>query len=232
MIDIQRLRTKADTFGIVLDDDRLEKIQQYISLLDEWNGKINLTAVTEPEDVENKHIIDSLLLAIQPEVEGTMVDVGSGAGLPGLICKIWKPGLAVTLMEPTQKRARFLQECVDKLHIESLIVTERAEEAARKQHREIYDVATARAVAALPALCEYCLPLVRVGGYFLAMKGEAQEELDGAQNAIRALGGVVEDVRRFTLADGSKRNIIVIRKEKATEQTYPRQGAKIKRKPL
>lgn len=231
-MDITRLKLKAEKYGINLTEMQWAHLMNYAKLLEEWNEKINLTAIKEPDDVENKHIIDCLLLAGQPEIQNEIIDVGTGAGLPGIICKIARPEVSVTLMEPTKKRAVFLEECNDKLGLDCDIITERAEEAARKQYREKFGVVTARAVAALPQLCEYCLPLLKPGGYFLAMKGEVASEVREAAEAIKILGGGQAEVREYSLPDGSQRSIVVIKKEKLTPKQYPRQGARIKRDPL
>ncbi|MDL2325208.1 16S rRNA (guanine(527)-N(7))-methyltransferase RsmG [Ruminococcaceae bacterium OttesenSCG-928-A16] len=232
MLEITRLEQNAAEYGIQLDSATLAKLDLYTQTLVEWNQKINLTAITEPQDMENKHFIDSLLLANQPEIAGKLVDVGSGAGFPGMVAKVYKPQLQVTLIEPTGKRVRFLEELASQLGLTVEVLKERAEEAARKQWREKFDVATARAVAALPVLCEYCLPLVKVGGWFVAMKGEAAEELAAATAAIEKLGGKFEQQRTFTLPDGSARSLVLIRKTKATPPLYPRNGGTIAKRPL
>lgn len=232
MLDRERLIRKAESYGVLLDREQLELFVLYTSLLIEWNKVMNLTAITLPEEIENKHIIDSILLAIQPDVQGKLVDVGSGAGLPGLACKIIKPQIELTLMEPTQKRIKFLEKCRKELGIDYTLLAERAEDAGKSKHRQRYNVATARAVAALPQLCEYCLPLVREGGVFLAMKGEAAAELRQAENAIKILGGSEPLLKKYTLPDGSQRTIIEIAKEKPTPSGYPRHGGTIKKKPL
>ena len=178
--------------------------------------------------------MDSLLLAAQPEVAGKMVDVGTGAGFPGIVAKIYKPDLELTLMEPTGKRVDFLRTVCGELGLQGVeFAKERAEEAARKVWREVFDVASARAVAALPVLCEYCLPLVKVGGVFIAMKGpDAAAETEASKNALHKLGGKLEEVRAFTLPDGSTRNLVIIRKISQTPTVYPRNGGKIAKKPL
>lgn len=232
MLNTERLTEKARTYDIVLERRQMEQLAHFARLLDEWNKVMNLTAITAPEDVENKHIIDSMLLAIQPEVGGRMIDVGSGAGLPGIVCKILKPELELTLMEPTQKRITFLEACRKELGLDYELLAKRAEDAGKAEQRERYDVVTARAVAALPQLCEYCLPLARVGGVFLAMKGDAREEAQQAAGAIAALGGERAEPRSYTLPDGSKRTILRIAKIKPTPPAYPRHGGTIKKKPL
>lgn len=232
MLNTNRLKENAAAYGLQLSEEQLEQLDCYARLLAEWNQKINLTAITEPQAMEDRHFIDSLILAMQPEIGDDMVDVGSGAGFPGMVAKLYRPQLAVTLMEPTGKRIQFLNALAGELGVEVHTVKERAEEAARKTWREGFSTATARAVAALPTLCEYCLPLVRQGGHFLAMKAEAGDELKAAQSAIGKLGGALVDVRDYTLPDGSRRCIIVIEKEKATPPQYPRAGGVIAKRPL
>ena len=234
MIDRERLAQKCSTWNITLTGTQLDQLDRYAQLLVDYNEKVNLTAITTPEGIEDRHFADSLLFAAQPEVSGRMVDVGTGAGFPGVVAKIYKPELELALMEPTGKRMDFLKYLCAELGLTGVeFVRERAEEAARKRWREAFDLATARAVAALPVLCEYCLPLVKVGGVFIAMKGpDAAAETDAAQNALRKLGGKLEEVRAFTLPDGSTRNLIFIRKISQTPTVYPRNGGKIAKKPL
>lgn len=233
MIDLERMKLNLESYNIALKGNECEKIDKYAKLLVEWNEKINLTAIIEPEEVENKHFIDSLLLAAQSEVEGKLVDVGSGAGFPGMVVKIYKPKVEVTLLEPTGKRVRFLEQVSEELEISVAVVKERAEEAARKKWRESFDVATARAVAALPVLCEYCLPLVKKDGWFIAMKGsDARAEIEASIVAIEKLGGKYTETREFTLPDGSSRSLVFVKKEKETPIVYPRNGGTVSKKPL
>ena len=163
-----------------------------------------------------------------------MVDVGTGAGFPGIVAKIYKPDLQLTLMEPTGKRVDFLKYACAELGLTGVeFAKERAEEAARKVWREQFDIASARAVAALPVLSEYCLPLVKVGGRFIAMKGpEADAEAKAAANALKKLGGRYEETRQFTLPDGSARGLVFCKKISQTPTVYPRNGGKIAKKPL
>lgn len=231
LLNEERLLGLTRQYNIELSPEQLGQIQIYSGLLAEWNERMNLTAITEPQEMEVKHFLDSLLFAALPEVQGSLVDVGSGAGFPGMVAKIYKPGLSVTLMEPNGKRVRFLQEVSQAAGLPVEFVKERGEEAARKQWRESFDVATARAVAALPALCEFCLPLVKVGGLFVAMKGGA-EEVETAQTACQKLGGEVAEVKEFTLPDGSARSLVMIKKVKETPPQYPRNGGVIAKRPL
>ena len=177
MIDKSRLEQKCSTWNITLTGTQLDQLDAFAQILVEYNQKVNLTAITDQEGIEDKHFLDSLLFASQPEVAGKMVDVGAGAGFPGIVTKIYKPELELTLMEPTGKRVEFLKYACGQLGLTGVeFAKERAEEAARKAWREQFDLASARAVAALPMLAEYCLPLVKVGGNFLAMKGASGEE--------------------------------------------------------
>lgn len=234
MIDKERLGTKAEQYGIALTGTMLDKLDAYAECLVEYNQKVNLTAITDPEGIENKHFIDSLLFASQPEVAGSMVDVGCGAGFPGLVTKIYKPELELCLMEPTGKRVEFLKYAAQVLGLTGIeFAKERAEEAARKKWREAFDLASARAVAALPVLSEYCLPLVKEGGVFLAMKGASgEEELNAAKGAIQKLGGKFVEDRLFQLPGGDERQLILVKKVRPTPAPYPRNGGKIAKAPL
>ena len=227
MIDKNRLQAKCSTWNIPLTGAQLDLLDRYAELLVSYNEKVNLTAITSP-------FADSLLFAAQPEVSGRLVDVGTGAGFPGIVAKIYKPDLELTLMEPTGKRVDFLRYACAELGLTGVeFAKERAEEAARKIWREQFDVASARAVAALPVLCEYCLPLVKVGGRFIAMKGpEADAEAKAAANALKKLGGQYEETRAFTLPDGSVRGLVFCKKISQTPTVYPRNGGKIAKKPL
>lgn len=234
MIDKNRLEAKCAALGIALTGSMLDALDQYAEILVEYNQKVNLTAITDPEGIEDKHFADSLLLANLPETAGKLVDVGTGAGFPGVVAKIFKPELQLTLMEPTGKRVEFLKYVCAQLGLSGVeFAKERAEEAARKVWREQFDVATARGVAALPMLSEYCLPLVKVGGVFLAMKGPgAAEELAESGAALKKLGGKGSGVAEFHLPGGDVRSIIRIKKISQTPPVYPRNGGKIAKSPL
>ena len=224
MIDKNRLAEKCSTWNISLSPAQLDQLDHYAEILVSYNEKVNLTAITSPEGIEDRHFADSLL----------MVDVGTGAGFPGIVAKIYKPDLELTLMEPTGKRVEFLKYACAELGLTGVeFAKERAEEAARKVWREQFDIASARAVAALPVLSEYCLPLVKVGGVFIAMKGpEADAEAKAAANALKKLGGKYRETRQFTLPDGSARGLVVCEKISQTPTVYPRNGGKIAKKPL
>lgn len=232
MIDTSRLIEKAARYGIDAAPVA-DALDRYAELLVEYNKKVNLTAITEPEGIEDRHFIDSLLLAAQPEVRGRVVDVGTGAGFPGIVLKLFRPEIELTLMEPTGKRVDFLKYACAELGIEAEFAKERAEEAARKRWRETFDTAVARAVADLPVLAEYCLPLAKVGGMFVAMKGSsAQDEAARGAGAVKKLGGEVAGTRAFTLPDSSARELIFCTKISHTPPAYPRNGGKIAKAPL
>lgn len=235
MFPTERLKTDAETIGIPLTDQMLSQFEQYCDLLLDWNQRMNLTAIREPEAVAVRHFADSLtLLACCPIRQGaTVIDVGTGAGFPGVALAIARPDLNLTLLDSLNKRLIFLQELTNQIGVQSELVHSRAEEAGRGTLREQFDIATARAVAPLNLLCEYCLPFVRVGGTFAAMKGpDVEEELDGALRAVELLGGKVEKISPFTLSDGSGRTVILIKKRSHTPSKYPRHGAKISKSPL
>ena len=232
MIDKVRFTQTLEKYGIQLTEKQFEQLDKYAEILVEYNEKVNLTAITDPQGIEEKHFLDSLLFAKNPLVKGKVADVGTGAGFPGIVTKIYKPEIDLTLIEPTGKRCTFLQYALDTLGLEGSVVKERAEEAARKQWREQFDVVTARAVADMRVLSEYCIPLAKVGGYFIAMKGDGEKELPPAMKAIEKLGGKYERMETFSLPDESKRCLIISKKAKETPKPYPRNGGKIAKAPL
>lgn len=224
---MEELRRGAEQYGIALTGEMLGQFERYREMLLEWNTKMNLTAITDRREIEIKHFLDSLLLLRTVEVPqgARLIDVGTGAGFPGVALKIARPDLRLTLLDSLQKRVGFLREVSGALGQENLCVHGRAEELGRKvDFREQYDLATARAVAALPALCEYCLPFVRVGGFFVALKGpEVEGEVALAQRAIGLLGGRVEAVEQFELPMEKrvfpKENSFAGRKENGSQKT-------------
>lgn len=232
MIDRFRFCETLKKYSIDLTEKQVSQLEKYAEILVEYNEKVNLTAITDPQGIEEKHFLDSLLFAKNPLVKGKVADVGTGAGFPGIVAKIYRPEIDLTLIEPTGKRCVFLQYALDTLEIEGSVVKERAEEAARKRWREKFDVVTARAVADLRVLSEYCIPLVKTGGHFIAMKGDGEKELPPAMNAISKLGGKYISTENFILPDKSKRCLIICKKEKETAKVYPRNGGKIAKAPL
>lgn len=238
MRDFSEVFTEAlREFEISLDEAAIDRFCRYDELLIEWNEKMNLTALTEPRDVAVKHFIDSLMLLRYAEIPqgASMIDVGTGAGFPGLAIKIARPDIRLTLLDSLQKRLSFLDEVCEQLGLEDVVTVHgRAEEGSKEiLFRENYAVAVARAVASLNVLAEYCLPYVGVGGQFVAMKGKtAEEELQQAQNAIGELGGKVGEKHLFSLGEAGERGIIVIDKIAPTPEKYPRKSKQIKKKPL
>jgi len=236
MIDRELLRVGAEKMGIVLDEIALNRFDRYAELLVEWNEKMNLTAITEPTAIVIRHFLDSLsaLTMLDLPPHATIIDVGTGAGFPGIPLKIARPDLRLTLLDSLNKRITFLDAVSEALDLPFETVHARAEEGGRNPKlRERFDVATARAVAALPVLCEYCLPFVKVHGVFLAMKGpDCGEELAAAKNAIATLSS--KPVRQLTqtLDDGSGRTLILVQKNAPIPAAYPRPSAKIAKAPL
>lgn len=203
----------------------------YLEMLLDWNTRMNLTAITEPEEVRIKHFEDSLACLKTGRIrEGdSVIDIGTGAGFPGLPLKIAMPSLRLTLMDALQKRVRFLRAVTDELKLEGVsCIHMRAEEAGKNStYRQQYDVAVSRAVANMALLSEYCLPLVKEGGFFLAMKGpDAKEELENALPLIKRLGGTVREVYPYTLSGDIHHTVIVIEKTAPTPKGYPRNAKK------
>lgn len=216
-----------------LSDRQVDQFCRYCELLLEKNQVMNLTAIREPDKVATLHFLDCLaLLNVTDFREKSVVDVGCGAGFPGLPLKIAEPTTRLTLLDSLNKRVVWLRdELLPAIDVEADCVSGRAEEYAAG-HREQYDIATSRAVARLNLLAELCLPLVRPGGYFLAMKGQdAAEEVQEAERAIRTLGGKVERIAEYPVEDAVHR-VVVIKKVSNTPAKYPRQFAKIKKQPL
>lgn len=230
---IEQLAKEAEKLNLTLTPKMEEQLRTYARLLKEWNEKINLTAITEPDQIAEKHFYDCMLALSAHMPQGSLCDVGSGAGFPGLVFKILLPELHVTLLEPTQKKGLFLQETVNQLGLQGVdIVCERAEDYA-KTHREIFDTVTARAVASLNVLAELCIPLLKIDGIFLVMKGSrALEESEEAQHAIQVLGCQEKAVHTKHLPDGSGRINLTYAKVRHTPLEYPRAYGRIKKKPL
>ena len=237
MSEFQKILTDTlSAFDIVLTENQLAQLKQYYELLIEWNEKMNLTALTAPEDVALKHFADSLLLLryCDIEKEARVIDVGTGAGFPGMVIKIARPDIQLTLLDSLQKRLGFLDEVCNELGFDDVeLIHSRAEDGSRTELRDSFDIAVSRAVASLNTLCEYDMPYVKVGGRFIAMKGkEAQEEMSAAENAIHTLGGELLQKHDFILGEAGERSIIEIKKLTATPDAYPRRSKHIKNKPL
>ncbi len=234
MIDKNRFCSLAKENGIILNDTALERFDTYAELLVEWNGKMNLTAITEPEEIEVKHFLDCLMLTkyFQLEYNQTVIDVGAGAGFPSVPLLIYKPDLCLIMMDAINKRLTFLDTAVHALGLEALLIHERAEAAGQDEnYREKFDLATARAVAPMNVLSEYCLPFVKVGGYFVALKG-SNDDTQSAISAIETLGGEVVDNISYKLNGSEPRSIVIVKKISQTPTQYPRKSKKISTKPL
>lgn len=232
----QDLIERGKRMGIRISLNQAEQFQIYMETLLEWNEKLNLTAITQPEEILEKHFLDSLTVLSTGRLKenGKVLDVGTGAGFPGVPMKILRPDLQVTLLDGSNKRLRFLGELCEKLGLPCERVHKRAEEAGLdKAMRESFDLVTARAVAPLRILSEYCLPLVKMKGYFIAMKGPgAGEELEEARQALKLLGGDQVEVKSVSLPTAGERNLVVVRKLRFTPKEYPRHGGTIMKHPL
>ena len=230
------LLADAEKLGISLSDDALAKFDLLAHLMIEQNKTMNLTAITDPDGIAVKHFADSIsaLTAADFESGARVLDVGTGAGFPGLPLLIVRPDLKLTMLDSTAKKLKYVSSAAESLGLSPEILHARAEEAGRKpEYREGFDVVCSRAVAALNVLCEYCLPFVKVGGCFIAMKSaKAGEEIEQAQAAIKLLGGKITDEKSFKLSDGGERNLIVIKKISHIPPKYPRVSAQIAKKPL
>lgn len=229
---------KAKEIGVKVSAEQAEKLQTYLDMLLERNEVMNLTAITDPHEAVVKHFVDSmtLLKAVEIKKGAKLVDVGTGAGFPGLPIKIMRPDIELTLLDSLNKRLKFLQEVCEKIGVEASFVHKRAEEAGRDvKLRESFDIATARAVANMNTLAEYCIPLIKMKGIFAAMKGPGlNDEMLLAKKAISTLGCKVIKTIPFTLPDAehSERAIAVMQKTMYTPKTYPRHGGTITKKPL
>lgn len=227
---------KLKEFNIEINEEQIKSFEKYMNLLLEWNEKINLTAITQPDEVKLKHFVDSLTVLKHINDDDKVIDIGTGAGFPGIPLKIMNENTKITLLDSLNKRINFLNIVIETLNLRNIqAIHGRAEEIARnKLYREKYDVAVSRAVANLSTLTEYMLPFVKVGGKCICMKGaNVNEELERAQNAIKELGGEIERVDNFYLSDNdNERNIIVIKKVKETNSKYPRKAGTPSKEPL
>lgn len=232
------LTKKVKELSIVLNDKQIQQFEQYYNILVEWNKVMNLTAITEYEEVVEKHFLDSLTIvnAINMEKIETLIDVGTGAGFPGIPLKIAFPHLKVTLLDSLNKRIKFLNEVIDLLELDDIkTIHGRAEDYAKQaEYREQYDICVSRAVANLATLSEYCLPYVKVDGLFVPYKsGEIDEELKSSEKAVSILGGKVEGVVKFQLPGTDiGRSFVKIHKIKETKKKYPRKAGMPTKEPL
>ena len=233
-----QMKSSAKEIGVELSLEQITKFYKYYQLLIEWNKKINLTAITEISEVISKHFIDSIaILPILEQGKGlSLLDLGTGAGFPGVPLKIAEPSFKVDLVDSLRKRTDFLTMLISELELKEIkAIHSRAEELGKvKEHRENYDVVSSRAVAKLSILSEYCLPFVKVGGKFISLKGpKAADEVKEAEQALEELGGKVQSIKELVLpATEEKRTILVIEKIKNTPDKYPRKAGIPTKRPL
>lgn len=233
---INKMKENEKYFDFHFSVEQLEQFFAYMNLLIEWNKKMNLTAIVEPNEIILKHFIDSITILKEIDNNSKIIDVGTGAGFPGVPLSIMNPTLKITLADSLNKRLIFLQEVVNQLGLKNIeIIHARAEELGKnKKYRENFDVATSRAVANLSTLSEYLIPLVKVGGKIISMKaGGAQEEIEAAKKAIKILGGKIEGIEEFKLPQTEiERTIILIKKEEHTPNKYPRKAGVPSKEPI
>lgn len=233
ILPFEKITEKSESF-IALDETAKDRLTKYAEMLCEWNEKINLTAITEPKEIAVKHFLDCIMMFKYADIPlgASVIDVGTGAGFPGVVMKIVRPDIKLTLLDSLAKRINFLDELCKALEIEVTTVHSRAEDIPTG-FRESFDIATARAVANMRVLSEYCMPYVKVGGSFIALKGAAaRQELTDAKAAIKTLGGSVESINEFSLDGAGDRGIINVKKISQTPTKYPRNSAKISKQPL
>lgn len=220
--------------GLDITQEMYDKFEIYAQYLVEYNEKVNLTAITEHTEIYIKHFLDSIMPLIYVDIPqgSTLIDVGTGAGFPSIPMKIYRPDIQLTLLDSLNKRVIFLKSLCDKLGINAECIHGRAEDFGKdSSYRETFDFATARAVANLQMLSEYCMPFVKVGGSFIAMKG-LSENIDASNKAINTLGGKLSNDITYTIPPEDNRRIVVIQKISNTPKKYPRISGKIKSKPL
>lgn len=228
------LKSGSEQLGIELDNEKIEQLMTYSSMLKEWNEKINLTAITDDEGIATKHFLDSMSAICTGYVNGKVIDVGCGAGFPGLVLKIAKPEIELTLLDSLNKRINFLKEVCIELNICGVSFEHsRAEDGARRM-REQFDTVVSRAVANMTVLSELCLPFLKVGGHFLALKGPlAEQELTDAKRAINILGGEVLDVFEANIPHTDlSHKIIIVKKVRHTPMQFPRKAGIVTKNPI
>lgn len=236
MINSDLLKAGVNEIGAELDSYAIDRFDSYAERLVRWNEHVNLTAITDADEIVIKHFVDSLypLKYVHMKNGQKLIDIGTGAGFPALPLLIANPGLEVNFVDSVGKKLGFVKDVLRNSGLVAVTTHQRAEEIGKdSEYREQYDYATARAVAPLNVLCEYGLPLVKVGGLFIALKGSSgDEELRAARNAIKTLGGELAKFDEYTLPNGDKRSIVIIRKISQTPTKYPRKSKKIDSKPL
>lgn len=227
----------CESVNIILDKTQKEQFQRYYELLIEWNSFMNLTAITEYSEVLKKHFFDSLSIVKKIDLTeiNNMIDIGTGAGFPGIPLKIAFPHLRVVLLDSLGKRVKFLNHVIEELKLEEIeAIHGRAEDFAKNvKYREQFDLSVSRAVANLASLSEYCIPYTKIGGSFVSYKSvKAEEEIHNAEKAISVLGGKVENICKFELLDTGERTLVQIKKIRKTDKKYPRKAGMPSREPI
>ena len=230
----ERMLDLSKKIDIDLSNEEIEQFYSYMNLLLEWNEKINLTSITEKNDIILKHFIDSMTILKYIEGNSKVIDVGTGAGFPGIPIGILKQKTEITLLDSLNKRIIFLNEVIKKSNLKNIITVHNRVEDFGRKNKEKYDISISRAVAGLPILVEYLIPLVRVGGKCICMKGaDIDEEIEDGKFAIKELGGKISEIEEFKLPNSDyKRTIIIIEKIKNTPSKYPRKAGLLQKKPL
>lgn len=228
---------EAKKLNIEISEKANENLEKYAKIMLKYNEVMNLTAITDPDEIREKHFLDSVTLVLSGKLEKgcSLIDIGAGAGFPSVPVKVVRDDIKLTMLDSLNKRVNFLNEVITELKMENAVaIHSRAEDAGKdKKLRERFDVATARAVADLAVLAEYALPFVKVGGYFVAMKGNSpEEEINNAKKAIREMGGEIEKVEEVLLPSGIKHSLVIIRKVIPTPSKYPRKAGKPSKEPI
>jgi len=221
--------------GVNIGDMQLDSFEEYKDLLVEWNKIMNLTAIEDEREISVKHFLDSLSVIPWIKHGSRIIDVGTGAGFPGIPLKIVLDDIDLVLIDSLEKRTRFLNTVIERLNLKSIsAIHARAEDLGKDpEYRESFDIAVARAVAPLPVLLEYCLPFVKTGGIFIAMKGSKTDEIEASSRALDILGGRVEEIKKLTLPFSNfERNVVIIKKFRQTPIKYPRKSGKPSKEPL
>lgn len=233
---LDKLKNSAKNIGMELEKEKIEKFYTYMNLLLEWNKKVNLTAITEPNDIILKHFIDSLTIQKYINKNSKVIDIGTGAGFPGIPISIYRTDINIILVDALNKRIKFLDEVIEKNKLDNIkTIHERAEELAKNnQYREKLDIATSRAVAPLNVLLEYMLPFVTIGGYCICMKGSnINDEIENSKKALKVLNGTIEKIEKFKLPNSDIcRNIIIVKKVGETSLKYPRKAGTPAKEPI
>ena len=234
---MELLLNYAKNYGINLDEKALERFENYYNFLVEYNQHTNLTSITEKNDVIIKHFLDSIILTkfLKLNSDTQLIDVGTGAGFPGVPIKIANPEINLTLLDSLNKRIIFLNMLLEKLNLTAGVFHNRAEESGKnKNFRERFNIVTSRAVAKLTVLSEYCLPLLKVGGFFVSLKGSnVEDEIEESARSIKVLGGKIERVEKFDLPEGKgSRSLVIIKKVSSTPSKYPRSNSSIAKSPI